>query len=95
MSLGRSEVLWYEMMGDADGGWVFAVSRFLSTYFIFIALGLLVLLAVCIHFTRKSDGGGFLYLNVGIYLALSVLNTFLLDAAQRMLQEPMRMISGQ
>ena len=94
-SLGRSELLWYEMMGDKDGGWVFAVSRFLSNYFIFVALGLLMLFAGCIYFTKKSEGGRFLYLNVGIYLVLSVLNTFLLDAAQRMLQEPMRMISGQ
>ena len=93
-SLGRSEAIYYEVMGEGSGAWVFAIFRFLSTYFLFIAFGLL-LFGGCLYFTKKSEGGGFLYLNVGIYLVHSILNSLLLDTAQRMLEEPLRTISGQ
>lgn len=94
-SLGRSEMIWGEMMGDAKGPWVFGFSRFLANYFLFFAIGLLGVLIGCIVFTRKSSGGGFLYLNLGIYLALSVLNSFLVDLAQQMMRAPIEALMTQ
>lgn len=92
--LGRTEVLWYSMMGDADVPWVFLVSRFMQNYFIFFGIGFLAVFAGCVFYTRKSKGGGFLYLNVGIYLGFLAINSLLLDAAQKIMREPLEAING-
>lgn len=93
-SLGRMETVWDEMMGGAKKPWVFVVSSYFGTYFGFFALAMLGIFVGCILITRRSSGGSFLYLNIGIYLTVAMLNSIFVGAAQEAIRIPLEMIAN-
>jgi len=59
-----------------------------------IAVVILLLLAACIVVTIRSKGGGFLYLNVGVWIFFMIFNTILMESARLSMKTLMTSLSG-
>ncbi len=78
-----------EMLGNVPKRWMFELSDFLAENFIILAgVSILILIGV-LRLTIRSKGGLFLYVNVGLFIAMSLFNALLLGIAQEMLRLPL------
>jgi hypothetical protein len=82
------------MMGSQPTPWMFTLSQELATSFILISLAGLLFVILALVVTIRSQGGAFLYLNVGAFIVMIACNLILIDAANRALSAPMELVAN-
>ena len=93
-SISQTQALWDDLMANPESPWVFGLANFLQSSFLLFLLANIVILTICILITRKSQGGGFLYLNVGIFVAFSIFNGVLISETQELMKAPLEEMIG-